>query len=81
MSYLYIWLCALVLVVILAVFLLRREKFTRLSGLSAVALGLIVIGIVFSDSGRVIGYSLMGAGILFSIIDIINRKRHDAIDG
>ena len=81
MSYLYIGLCAFVLIGILAVFLLRGGKFTKLSGLSAFAFGLIVAGIAFSDSGRGVSYSLIGSGILVSIIDIVNKKGHDAVDG
>jgi hypothetical protein len=43
--------------------------FTALAGAS------VVLGIVFAGSGRLICYSLMGAGILFSIIGGIKMRK------
>jgi len=45
--------------------------FTALAGAS------VVLGIVFVGSGRLICYSFMGAGILFSIIGGIIARKQD----
>ena len=45
--------------------------FTALAGAS------VVLGLVFVGSGRLICYSFMGAGILFSIIGGIKMRKQD----
>ena len=45
--------------------------FTTLAGT------MVVLGIVFVGSGRLICYSFMGAGILFSIIGGIMARKQD----
>jgi hypothetical protein len=50
----------------------RKEKtFTPLAG---IAFAFVLGGIIFGDN-RLIGYSLMGIGIILSIIDIIVKKK------
>ena len=47
----------------------ERNYFTTLAFTS------VVLGIIFSSSGRLICYSFMGAGILFSIIGGIKMRK------
>lgn len=69
-------------IVVLALFALltfravKSRKETPLSPLRILAMGLTVSGITFS-SDRILGYSLLGAGIVISVIEIIilGRKR------
>ena len=46
----------------------------RLSPLASIAFILVIAGIFFSDD-RVIGYGLMGLGILVAIVDIAVKQR------
>jgi hypothetical protein len=50
----------------------KREK--RLSPLAGLAFALIFAGIFFGDN-RLIGYSLLGVGVILAIIDIVNQSR------
>ena len=47
---------------------MRYEKFLSLGNM------LVVIGIVFGTE-RIIGYPLIGAGVLLSIINVIKSKK------
>ncbi len=49
----------------------KRETITPLAGL---AFGFILLGILFSDS-RLIGYSLMGIGVVLAVVDIVVRMK------
>ena len=49
----------------------KINYFTTLAGT------MVVLGIVFVGSGRLICYSFMGAGILFSIIGGIKTRKQD----
>lgn len=51
-----------------------REIRGRMSPLAAVAVALVVAGIVFGDN-RVLGYSLFGAGIVIAIADMVIKGR------
>jgi hypothetical protein len=66
------------LVVIMVLLLISRRKRNQLlnpSNLLILGMSLVVLGIIFGDS-RAIGYSLIGVGVLLSVIDAIrNRKQ------
>ena len=47
----------------------------RLTPLASIAFILIVAGVVFGDN-RTLGYSLMGAGVLVAVADIIIQRRN-----
>lgn len=49
----------------------RKEK--RLTPLASLAFGFILAGILFSDD-RLIGYSLMGVGVLLAVVDIFRNR-------
>lgn len=66
------------MMIALLVFVARRNrKETRLTPLASLAFGFILAGILFGDD-RLIGYSLMGVGVLLAILDIL-RKRNKTI--
>jgi drug/metabolite transporter (DMT)-like permease len=48
----------------------QRKETTVLTPLTALAFGCIVAGIVFGEE-RWLGYSLMGLGVILSIVDVI----------
>jgi lysylphosphatidylglycerol synthetase-like protein (DUF2156 family) len=65
---------ALVLIVVLLL-IARGRQYQQPSNLAIVGMSLVVLGIIFGDS-RAIGYSLIGVGVLLSVVDIIrNRKQ------
>jgi hypothetical protein len=65
----------LAIILILEIFTLKKKKLKKSSKLATSAMTLIVLGIIFGED-RLIGYSLIGVGILLSIIDLIkNLKR------
>ena len=70
----------LVAVVVLAVIALlvfvagKREKRKPLSPLASLAFGFILAGSFFSDN-RLIGYGLMGVGVLLAVVDIFNKSK------
>lgn len=67
-----ILLAAVVFLVFVAKREVKQNKLTRLAGL---AFGFVVAGIIFGEE-PVIGYTLMGIGVIFAIIDLF-RKRAD----
>jgi hypothetical protein len=68
---------ALIVFVILAVLLLYMGKIKgkkHPTRLTFIALFLVIAGILFGED-RLVGYSLIGCGILLSLLDIIIRYR------
>lgn len=56
----------------------KSRKETPLSPLLILAMGLTVSGITFS-SDRILGYSLLGTGIVISVIEIVRLARKRAL--
>lgn len=50
----------------------RKKRFTPLAGL---AFGFILAGIFFRDN-RIIGYCLMGIGVILAVVDIYRKERN-----
>ena len=75
MEYFYMGLGIVVIVTLLLV--AWRGRFKKPTATTAIATILIVMGIIFSDAGRVVSYSLFGAAILISIIDHIRSRKLD----
>jgi hypothetical protein len=62
-------------VVALLVFLVsKNRKENRLTPLAGLAFAFVVAGILFGDD-RLVGYSLLGVGVLLAVIDLVNRSR------
>jgi hypothetical protein len=76
-SQIYIAISIAVLVVIaILVFVVRRNgNRNRLTPLASLASGFVLAGILFGDN-RLVGYSLMGVGVLFAVIDMFKRSKN-----
>jgi len=59
---------------VLVFFVGKNRSANRLSPTASLAFACIVAGIVFGES-RLIGYGLMGIGVVLAILDIVNRSR------
>ena len=73
-SQIYIFISIVTLLVIAVLIFFVKKKKKKLTPLEGFAFAFVLAGILFNDS-RIIGYSLMGMGIILSIIDIIKNKR------
>jgi lysylphosphatidylglycerol synthetase-like protein (DUF2156 family) len=63
------------LVVIVALLLVARgRQYQQPSNLAVVGICLVVLGIIFGDS-RVLGYSLIGVGVLLSVMEAVRNRR------
>ena len=75
-SQMYIALALIVLAVIaLLVFFVRRDaRQNRLTPLAGLAFAFVLAGMFFGEN-RVVGYGLMGIGMVLALLDILNRSR------
>ncbi|MBS3088905.1 hypothetical protein J4402_03965 [Candidatus Pacearchaeota archaeon] len=75
-SQIYILISILVLLVIaILIFFVRKNKKQKpLTILASLAFAFILAGIIFGES-RLVGYSLIGVGVLLAIIDIIKKLK------
>jgi hypothetical protein len=64
---------ALVVIVVLLL-IARRRQYQQPSNLAILGMCLVVLGIIFGDS-RVVGYSLIGVGVLLSVVEAIRNRR------
>ena len=78
-SQMYIAVAIVVLLVIalLVFFTTKNRRENKLTPLAGIAFGFILAGILFSED-RLIGYGLMGVGVLLTVVDIF-RKRSKTI--
>ena len=56
------------------VLVIRKGPKKKLTPMAGLAFGFVLAGILFSDD-RLIGYGLMGIGVLLSVIDIFRQRR------
>ena len=73
-TYILISVIALLAIFLLMFFVKKNKKQKRLTPLSGLALVFVIFGIVFGDS-RLVGYSLIGIGVLLSIIDVFIKRK------
>jgi hypothetical protein len=75
-SQIYIALSIAVLAVIALLFFFvnKDKKKEGMSRLAGIAFAFVIAGIIFGED-RVLGYSLMGVGVVLAIIDIILKSR------
>ena len=67
----YIAISIIILAIIaLLVFFLGKNREKKLTPLTGIAFGFIIAGIAFGDD-RLVGYSLMGIGIILAVIDMV----------
>ena len=78
-SQIYILIGLIVLAAIMIVLILTRKKMRKpLSRLAGFAFVFIMAGLIFGKN-RLIGYSLMGIGVVFAIIDIIKKLKKPSV--
>ena len=65
---------ALAAIALLVFIVGKNKKENRLTPLAGLAFGFVLAGIVFGDN-RIIGYGLMGAGVILAVVDMYNRSR------
>ena len=61
---------------ILVLLIVNRQKNHRISNLTILGMTMVVLGIIFGDS-RLVGYPLIGVGVLLSLIDAKYIKSHE----
>jgi len=75
-SQIYILIAIIVFAIIAAIaFFPRKEPRKPISKMATFALVFVVAGIVFGEN-RLLGYSLIGIGVVFAIIDIIKKSKN-----
>jgi O-antigen ligase len=67
-------LVVLAVIALLVFFLGKNRKEKRLTVLASLAFGFVVAGIVFGNDNRLIGYGLMGIGVLLAVLDIFRNR-------
>jgi predicted branched-subunit amino acid permease len=73
-AYIAVLLIALAIVALLVFIVRRNVRETKLTPVAGLAFGFVLAGIFFGEE-RLIGYGLLGAGILLAVIDIIKKSR------
>ena len=68
-SQIYLILSSTILVFVTILFLAARKKGKKLTPFLGLAWALILAGIMFGED-RLIGYGLMGAGVVLAVIDV-----------
>lgn len=73
-GYIIISILAIAAVAVLLFFVSSKKQLNRLTPLAGLAFSFVIAGIIFGEN-RLIGYSLMGLGIILAVIDIFVRGR------
>ncbi|MDD5547750.1 MAG: hypothetical protein PHN74_02560 [Candidatus Pacebacteria bacterium] len=69
----YILIAIVALAIIGAVmFFVRKKEQRPISKMAAIAFAFIIAGIAFGEN-RLIGYGLMGIGVIFALVDIVKK--------
>ncbi len=71
-TYIAIAIGALAIIAALMIFTKRMKPETKLSPLAGLAFAFIIAGVIFGES-RLVGYSLMGVGVLLAVVDAIKK--------
>lgn len=74
LPYVVISIVALLILAVLAYATGKSGRPQRLTPLAGLAFALVLAGILFGED-RILGYGLMGLGVLLALIDIINKSR------
>ena len=76
MQTVYIGISIATFIAILVILIINRQKSHRISDLTMLGMTMVVLGIIFGDI-RLIGYPLIGVGVLLSLIDAKYIKSHE----
>jgi len=74
LAYVLISIFALAVIAILIFFERRKKAENRITPLAGVAFAFVVSGILFGEN-RLVGYSLMGIGVLLAVAELFQRSR------
>jgi hypothetical protein len=66
-------------IALLVSFVGKSRKERRLTPLASLAFAFVLAGTVFGEA-RLIGYSLLGLGVILSIIDMFERSKSKQLD-
>ena len=73
-----IWIAVSIIVLAVIAFLVffvnKNRKGKRLTPLASLAFAFVLAGMFFGDN-RLIGYGLMGVGVLLAVVDIFNKSQ------
>jgi hypothetical protein len=72
--YIIISVIILIVVAIVVYSLNKNRKIKKLNGLDSLSIGFILAGIYFGEE-RIIGYSLIGIGIILTVTNAMNNLR------
>jgi len=72
--YIAISIVVLAIIALVVFFVNKNKKDKKPTPLAGLAFGFILAGIIFGDD-RLIGYSLIGVGVILAIIDIIKKLK------
>jgi hypothetical protein len=64
----------LVVVAVLVFFIRGKKAENRMTPLASVAFAFVLAAILFGED-RLVGYGLMGIGVILAVADIVNRSR------
>jgi len=73
--FLLIGLVALVIIALLAIYAAKKKKQDKPYKIAFIAFFLVILGIVLGNN-EWLGYSLIGAGVILAIIDIIRSLKN-----
>jgi hypothetical protein len=72
--YIIISIVVLLIVALLIYVTSKNKKSSALSPLAGLAFGFILAGLFFGEE-RVVGYSMLGIGVVLAVIDMIRKSR------
>jgi len=72
--YIIIAIGSLVVIAALMIFTKKIKPEAKLSALAALSFAFIIAGIIFGES-RLVGYSLMGIGVILALIDLAKKLK------
>jgi lysylphosphatidylglycerol synthetase-like protein (DUF2156 family) len=61
-------------VIVVLLLIARGRQYQQPSNLALVGICLVVLGIIFGDT-RALGYSLIGVGVLLSVMEAVRNRR------
>ena len=73
-SYILVALVVLAVIAVLVLVVGKPRTGSRLTPLAGLAFAFVLAGILLREN-RLIGYSLMGFGVILAVIDILNKTR------
>ena len=73
--YIAISVVVLAVIAVFVIYIMKKKPRKQPSKFATLGMSLVVLGIIFGVSDRLIGYGFIGAGVLLSVIDIIKNLK------